>query len=658
MKRVISVIIILSLLFSALCIGTFAEEETCPVRIEIVSDKTKHKKLDIADFKVTVTNVGEYTLENVSVNTECNSLKLHGNDNTLSAEVQKLEPQESVELKFRATVSFDSVSIFAKLILMIKTWIDKTFKKSTNSFAAADIRESTEQNQSFSFGKVNTSVKVTAQYNTIIPEPPVVEKNGYSVSTSSEYATRAAVQVLEAGGNAVDAAIAAAYTLSVTEPFASGLGGGGGMLVYDPKTEDFNFLNYLSETAASGTVEYGIEVPGFVSGMQKAYDMYGTMPFADLLASAVECAENGFIVNEYLGQKIAEMEAFNTEVPFTGKETGDTLVQSELAEIIKTIIEKGSDDFYNGSIAEKIVSGTTFTADDLARYETIVSKPVSADFAGCTIISAPSPFSGVMLIQMLKMLEMKGTPNPSDDPLSYINDFVAFKSAALSERTKLSGDPRFYAEQNNEYVTHITDEYIYGMLNTEYEQGEEEDAGDNTTHVSIIDSDGMTVSMTNTVASFWGAKYYSNGIVFNDSMRCFGEKGINKYEPAKRPRSFMVPTIIVDNEHDSILAAGSPGGKVIPTAVAQVLADIYLYGVDKSEAVEKQRIMVKEDNSVLAEIGFGTAPRVDFTGLDFKYTKYSKNDYFGCVNIAELRGGEYSSVADRRRYGFSIANNE
>lgn len=139
--------------------------------------------------------------------------------------------------------------------------------------------------------------------------PSVVNRNGYSVSTSNIYATMVAAQVLDAGGNAVDAAVAAAYTLAVVESYASGIGGGGGMLIYDPKTDKYQFLNYLPEAAQSGANYRDIAVPGFVSGMETANELYGSFSMASLMNYAIYYAENGFTVDDALMFRIKNARA-------------------------------------------------------------------------------------------------------------------------------------------------------------------------------------------------------------------------------------------------------------------------------------------------------------------------------------------------------------
>ena len=228
------------------------------------------------------------------------------------------------------------------------------------------------------------------------------------------------MKVLESGGNAVDAAVALSYTLAVVEHYASGLGGSGGLLVYDPATENCDFYDYR---ACSGSDGYSaIGVPGFVKGMEAVHDDYGTISMEKLIEPAAVYAEDGFRVNSTLSYRISGASGTLSGLSaFTKSDgslvgTGDQLVQTELAETLRKIQKEGSDVFYKGSVAEDIAESTQLTQSDLANYKINKSKAIKGSFNGYTVYGTSAPLSGVVLIQMLEMAEILGVPDPDTDP--------------------------------------------------------------------------------------------------------------------------------------------------------------------------------------------------------------------------------------------------
>lgn len=475
--------------------------------------------------------------------------------------------------------------------------------------------------------------------------------SGYAVSTSNQIASEVGSKVLASGGNAVDAAIAVAYTLSVVEPYASGIGGGGGMLIYDSKTDDYSFLNYMPEAAPSGATADNIGVPGFVSGMQTAADKFGTKPYSELLQYAYDYALNGFEVNEKLEYRINQAGSILSGTAIYGNEAGDTLTQPEVASVIKTIMDNGSDDFYNGSIAEMIASKTSLTKNDLSSYKTVVDEAVVDTFGNYTIASAPSPYSGVQLIQMLKLMDMYNVPSPAVNSSSYFNNFVKIKLATGSDRVSYSCDPAF-SSKNNEYTSHISDEYLQKLMNDSSTAYQEEEESQDTTHVSIIDGNGLVVSMTNTLSSFWGSHVNVSGFFVNNSLRNFSN-GINSCEPGKRGRTFISPTIISDNNSDSVFAIGTPGGNVITTVLAEVIADICLYGDSPKESINKMRFTVNSENSLTVETGLETELIANPPESGYYLISSNRNEYFGSINLAgyDASSDSFYAVADPRRTG-------
>lgn len=491
-------------------------------------------------------------------------------------------------------------------------------------------------------------------------QTPVVTRNGYSISTSSEYATMVGVSILESGGNAVDAAIAVAYALGVVEAYGSGIGGGGGMIIYDPAADEYKCLNYLSEAAPSGATHLGIGVPGFVDGMQTAYDLYGTLKFEELLQPAIDYAENGFAVDaDFLMRIKNAIGSFSTtDTPYAGiSNEGDIIVQKDTANLLRTIATEGSETFYTGSIAQKIIAATQLTADDLASYDTIVTDAIVGQFHGNEVASVPAPFSGTTLIQMLKMAETLNIPDPTSDPQGYLDALVKLSMTCGKDRISHICDTRF---ENSEFDFNkaVSDEYINNLINLGYGDFEPDEEGQDTTHFSIIDKNGMAVACTNTLTQFFGSKLYIDGFFINNSLRNFSN-GNNTLKPGKRCRTFMSPTLIRNSAGD-MLAIGTPGGNIIPGVMTPIILDIYMFNVRPQDAVNKQRVVVRNSQSLLVENSFDGVypPVVNTAGSGYLIVKMSLGAYFGSVNIAAYNNEiGYFATADIRRYGCGRTDN-
>ena len=298
----------------------------------------------------------------------------------------------------------------------------------------------------------------------------VQSNNDYVVSTSNETATKIGEEVLAKGGNAVDAAIAVSYALGVAQPYASGIGGGGGMLIYDPSSTDYKFYDYKDAAPVSATTKQSdIAVPGFVLGMEKISNDLGTMDISDLIQYSVDLARDGVEVNSDTVKAINSFASLLQNDEDYVKEDGsllaegDKLVQSELANTLKTIQEKGSVGFYSGEIGQNIANAAKMQLSDLSAYEVKEEKPVEGDFNGYKVVSAPAPFSGTTLIQMLKIIEKEGETSDLTDTVQYLQALDKATTLAHYSRGKKLADPAFRKvnEQNL-----VTDEYIQKLIDS------------------------------------------------------------------------------------------------------------------------------------------------------------------------------------------------
>ncbi|MCK1650264.1 gamma-glutamyltransferase [Bradyrhizobium sp. 149] len=470
---------------------------------------------------------------------------------------------------------------------------------------------------------------------------PVASENGMVVS-AQHLATQVGVDVLKRGGNAVDAAVAVGYALAVVYPAAGNLGGGGFMTVQladgrktfldfretAPKGATANMYldkdgNVIKGLSTKGHLAVG--VPGSVSGMEYAREKYGTMKRADLLAPAVQLAEQGFTLDqgdiELLRTATADFQDdpasgaifLNNGQPF---QAGDKLVQPELAKTLREISSKGTDGFYKGWVGSAIVASSQagkglLTQDDLDGYKTRELAPVECDYRGYHVISAPPPSSGgVVICEILNVLEGYPLKELGYHSAQAVHVQIEAMRHAYVDRNSYLGDPDFVKNPldrllDKKYASNIRaviDPNKAGV-SKEIKPGVAPHEGSNTTHYSIADKDGNAVSVTYTLNDWFGAKVTAakTGVLLNDEMDDFTAKiGVpnlyglvqgeaNAIAPGKRPLSSMSPTIVT-RDGKTVMVVGTPGGSRIITAVLQTMINAIDYDMNAQEAVDMPRI--------------------------------------------------------------------
>lgn len=470
---------------------------------------------------------------------------------------------------------------------------------------------------------------------------PIAAENGMVVS-AQHLATQVGVDVLKRGGNAVDAAVAVGYALAVVYPAAGNLGGGGFMTINlaDGRKTFLDFRETAPKGATAnmyldkdGNVIKGIStkghlavgVPGSVSGMEYAREKYGTMKRADLLAPAIQLAEQGFALDQgdidLLRTATKDFEEdpasagifLNNGKPF---EVGEKLVQSELAKTLREISSKGTDGFYKGWVGGAIVASSQagkglLTQDDLDNYKTRELAPVECDYRGYHVISAPPPSSGgVVICEILNVLEGYPLKELGYHSAQAMHVQIEAMRHAYVDRNSYLGDPDFVKNPldrllDKNYATKIRaviDPNKAGV-SKDIKPGVAPHEGSNTTHYSIADKDGNAVSVTYTLNDWFGAKVTAakTGVLLNDEMDDFTAKvGVpnlyglvqgeaNAIAPGKRPLSSMSPTIVT-RDGKTVMVVGTPGGSRIITAVLQTMINAIDYGMNAQEAVDMPRI--------------------------------------------------------------------
>ncbi|MCK1383778.1 gamma-glutamyltransferase [Bradyrhizobium sp. 21] len=470
---------------------------------------------------------------------------------------------------------------------------------------------------------------------------PVAAENGMVVS-AQHLATEVGVEVLKRGGNAVDAAVAVGYALAVVYPAAGNLGGGGFMTIQlsDGRKTFLDFRETAPKGATAnmyldkdGNVIKGIStkghlavgVPGSVSGMEYAREKYGTMKRADLLAPAIQLAEQGFALDQgdidllrtatddFKDDQASSAIFLKNGQPF---DVGDKLVQSELAKTLREISGKGTDGFYKGWVGNAIVASSQagkglITQDDLDNYKTRELAPVECDYRGYHVISAPPPSSGgVVICEILNILEGYPLKELGYHSAQAVHVQIEAMRHAYVDRNSYLGDPDFVKNPldrllDKDYATKIRaviDPNKAGV-SKDIKPGVAPHEGSNTTHYSIADTDGNAVSVTYTLNDWFGAKVTAarTGVLLNDEMDDFTAKvGVpnlyglvqgeaNSIAPGKRPLSSMSPTIVT-KDGKTVMVVGTPGGSRIITAVLQTMINAIDYGMNAQEAVDMPRI--------------------------------------------------------------------
>lgn len=492
---------------------------------------------------------------------------------------------------------------------------------------------------------------------------------GYGVSSSNPIAVEVGMDVLEEGGNAVDAAVAVSYALGVVEPYGSGIGGGGGMLILPGDQSDKpTFFDYRETSPTSSEdSEEGIGVPGFVKGMETVHEKYGSKKMDELIEPAIKLADDGFPVGQQLAERLkgAQYRLSEDEIPnfFPGNqpiEEGEKLEQPELGETLELIKEKGSDVFYNGELAEEIADEVPgIQKSDLEEYSVEEREPVQGEFAGYDVISAPPPFSGITLIQSLQMAEMLNVQKAEKDTALFTHLTSEITNRANSDRVKHIGDPAF-AEidekelTDKEYSRELAQDISLNELSEKYQlKGKElEEEHISTTHFVVTDKDGTVVSVTNTLSNFFGSGENVDGFFLNNNLNNFNniENSLNYYEPGKRSRTFTAPTILrKDNE---VIGIGTPGGSRIPMMLTEVLVRHLLFKESLQDAIDAPRFSI-ENNHLYTEFQYPTSVREELEGMGYDVEEKSSSIYYGGVQaiVIDQKDNVIYGGADPRRQG-------
>jgi gamma-glutamyltranspeptidase / glutathione hydrolase len=478
------------------------------------------------------------------------------------------------------------------------------------------------------------------RYNSI--HHPVVGEQGM-VATQHQLASEVGAEILAAGGNAVDAAVAVGFSLAVVLPRAGNLGGGGFMMIHLASENKTIALDYREMAPAAAHRELFLDVdgnvdktkarfshaaagvPGTVAGLLEAHKKYGKLSLKKVLSPAIRQADKGFLVTQDLSDKLADYQHLKKN-PATLKayykndgqayRAGERLRLKDLAWSLKQILKHGEDAFYKGAIADKIVAemekhNGLITHQDLANYRVVERIPAKGSYRGYEVVSMPPPSSGgIHIVQMLNMLEPFPLAQYGAGSAQSIHVLVEAMKRAYADRSKYLGDPDFVTVPAAKLMDKRYAQTLSNSFNLDQTTPSSEilpgaklaDESRDTTHYSIVDSDGNLVSNTYTLNFSFGSgiTVAGTGILLNNEMDDFSAKpGVpnaygligaeaNKIEAAKRPLSSMTPTIVFKDDKP-VLVTGSPGGSRIITTVLQVLVNVIDHGMNIADAVSAPR---------------------------------------------------------------------
>lgn len=475
-------------------------------------------------------------------------------------------------------------------------------------------------------------------------------KGMYGVTSSNQITSEIGMKVLQAGGNAVDAAVAMSYSLGVTDPQNSGIGGAGGMLVYDAKTEESVFYDYYFAAGNDEGNRFNIAIPGFVKGMEKVNEDLGTREMDELIQYSVDLAEEGITITQDYADNL-NRNAYIKEVhpsfnDFETIESGMVMTYPELAETMKKIQAEGSSAFYsrNSEIAQNFMELTETQPDTLENYEVIIKEPIKSNYQGYDIIAPPPPFSGLLVAQTLKLDEMYDFPDVDYTSEEYWDTVIREDRVMSRERRQNIVDGY---DPNADFSEYLQEDYLANIW-ADFD-GIDTDADpetENTTAFSVIDKDGLVVSGTNTLSNYWGSYQIRDGIVYNNSMKNF-TYGKNKTKELRRPRTGIAQSIIINDDY--LETIGSSGGKAIPNILSNLTINNKKRNINLQEANELKRTKIVEGIVFLE----GDAEEYDLTEfvlqepVDFWS---SDTGFWGRASGIVIEGDNISGHTDDRDY--------
>lgn len=524
-----------------------------------------------------------------------------------------------------------------------------------------------------------------------------------AVASPDRFGALAAQEILKAGGNAVDAAVATGFALAVTYPEAGNLGGGGFMTVYmDGKPY---FLDYRETAPAAATANMylgpdgqvieGLSLfgnlaaatPGTVRGLAMAHKRFGKLPWARVLAPAIRYARDGFLVNDQFAGMLTdevppEFKTTNFSAYFPPTKAGTMFKQPQLAATLQRIAQQGDKGFYEGKTADLIVAQMArgerkglITKADLAGYKAVWRTPLTAKWRGYDVVTAPPPSSGGIALMQLLLMKQDAAPLFKGQALNgekYVHLVSEIEKRVFADRAEYLGDPDFVKVP----VSNLIDPAYVAKRAKEIDpdkpsatKGVSPGLGKlQTTHFSIVDKWGNAVSNTYTINGWFGSGVVVEGAGFllNDEMDDFSAKpgapnmfgvvggSANAIGPLKRPLSSMTPTILTKDGRVAMVI-GTPGGSTIFTSVFQVLANVYDFNLSLKDAQKQRRFhhQLLPENTIIVE-QFAPPPADVKAALEAKGYTFVEHSRIGDIAAIQVLGRTPVPEADPRARGVGM----
>jgi gamma-glutamyltranspeptidase / glutathione hydrolase len=519
--------------------------------------------------------------------------------------------------------------------------------------------------------------------------------NNGAVVSAHPLASKAGLSMLQKGGNAIDAAIATQLALAVVYPNAGNIGGGGFLVAHLKNGKNIT-IDYREKAPSKASRDMYLDsagnpkmqlsqdghlaagVPGTVAGLFASMK-YASLPFKTLIEPAIELASNGFAItpsqaasfNDYKNSFVklnTSPTAFVKETPW---KEGDILVQKDLAATLIRIKNNGAKGFYEGETAALIVAemkkgNGIISEEDLKNYEAKERTAIVFNYKNYNIVTMPLPSSGgIILQQMLKMIEQKNIAAMKFQTVKSVQLMTEVERRAYADRATFLGDPDFVKVPINKlvspaYLAERMQDYNPNVAgNSKITKGGSITESEETTHLSVIDKEGNSVSVTTTLNGGYGSKTVVSGagFILNNEMDDFSVKpGVpnmygaignekNAIAPNKRMLSSMTPTIVLKNKK-TYLVVGTPGGTTIPTSVYQTLVNILEFGMNADDAVNKPKFHHQWlPDEIFVENTFSKHTKI---GLEKMGYKVSLRGVIGRTEVIQINKGKITAVGDNR----------
>ncbi len=479
------------------------------------------------------------------------------------------------------------------------------------------------------------------------PFHPTVSKSGMVVSQNT-LSSEIGIEILDMGGNAVDAAVAVGFSLATTLPRAGNLGGGGFMLIYLKEKDEVFYIDYRSKSPRNSSIEkllgtkeipdrdsqrwervdytyLASAVPGTVYGLLEAHKNFGKLSLQDIMKPVISQAEEGIVVSSDLSYVIgvtpqlkSDKESFS--IYFEDNEPlkeFSIMKRPDLASTFQQISKNGAKGFYEGEVANKIVEAMNknnglITHEDLKNYKSFFRMPIGINYKGYKVFTAAPPSGGgITLLTSLSILNSIDINKYKSDATKTYHFLAEALRRGHNNRSHFVGDPEYFDVPISDLLSPKRIKELTSSIDANKASPVEDvkafkkaKESKDTTHFSIIDKDGNAVSNTYTLGLSFGSGVTipDTGILMNSQMNNFayrygdktdigrGASPGNRFEPGKKPMSTMAPTIIFDENDDLFLITGSPGGSDIPAAILRVITGVIDFNLDIGEATMLPRI--------------------------------------------------------------------